>query len=124
MEKLIELLNEYGHTSSCWPFETYRIEPATDYISSYLVLSRDDNWEWDWKDWHLPIPRLISKEYWFIKWLVENDKIDFHIWSRWEKYLEYPIWSDNLDEVHDYKDIIQRLSISDTPIEDLISYLK
>jgi len=35
---------------------------------------------------------IISLKGGFIKWLVENDKIDFHIWSRWEKYLEYPIW--------------------------------
>jgi len=123
MEKLIELLNEYGHTSNCWPFETCRIELATEWNSSYLLLSRDDNWEWDWKNWMVSIPRLISKEYGFIKWLVENDKIgreqfydkarkiitDFDL--RWEYE-----WACN--------EIIMLLSISDTPIEDLISYLK
>jgi len=123
MDKLIRFINEYGHTSSCWPFETYRIEPATEWNSSYLVLSRDDNWEWDWKSWYLEVPRLISKEYWFIKWLVENDKIDrvqktkeFRLqielddWYYWELW-----WEDRL---------LMLLSISDTPIEDLISYLK
>ena len=130
MDKLIRFINEYGHTSSCWPFETYRIEPATDWISSYLVLSRDDNWEWDWKDWHLPIPRLISKEYGFIKRLVENDKIDIEKIENSEYYLidwfyyneRKKFWIEWLDDVE--KILLMLLSISDTPIEDLISYLK
>jgi len=59
----------------------------------------------------------------FIKWLVENDKIDrvqktkeFRLqielddWYYWELW-----WEDRL---------LMLLSISDTPIEDLISYLK
>jgi len=119
MEKLIRFINEYGHTSNCWPFETCRIKLATEWNSSYLLLSRDDNWEWDWKKWMVSIPRLISKEYGFIKWLVENDKINFYEW----KFLEYPIWSNNYDEC-DYLDLIQWLAISDTPIDDLIYYLK
>ena len=131
MEKLIRFINEYGHTSNCWPFETCRIEPATDYTSSYLVLSWDDNWEWDWKDWFLEIPRLISKEYWFIKWLVENDKIDKKkidtrlVRNVESHYDEEWYWVENSYE--DYSDtdtLLMLLSISDTPIEDLISYLK
>ena len=118
MEKLIRLINEYGKTGNCWPFETCRLEPATDYASSYLVLSWDDNWEWDWKDWHLEIPRLISKEYGFIWWLVENDKID----------VEKEIKNSELNWLHEHyfrEDcLLMLLSISDTPIEDLISYLK
>lgn len=133
MDKLIRFINEYGHTSSCWPFETYRIEPATDWISSYLVLSRDDNWEWDWKDWHLPVPRLISKEYGFIKRLVENDKIDIkklvvkwemRSWwdfenKKWDEEEGEEIWNKYYSEL-----CLMLLSISDTPTEDLISYLK
>ena len=113
MDKLIRFINEYGHTSSCWPFETYRIEPATEWNSSYLVLSRDDNWEWDWKSWYLEVPRLISKEYWFIKWLVENDKIDLS-----------KLYHDMRLEFGDYYWLLMQLSISDTPIEDLLLYLK
>jgi len=112
MEKLIRFINEYEKTSNCWPFETCRLEPATDYASSYLVLSWDDNWEWDWKDWHFPIPRLISKEYGFIKRLVENDKIDL------DKVEFVGEWTTK------YQSLLMLLSISDTPIEDLISYLK
>jgi len=126
MEKLIRLINEYGKTGNCWPFETCRLEPATDYASSYLVLSWDDNWEWDWKDWHLEIPRLISKEYGFIWWLVENDKID--LWKIKKLYRKsnehsthtYPILYDySYDE-----SLLMYLSIQDEPIKFLISILK
>ena len=101
MEKLIELLNEYRE-KELW----YRVP----------------EWEEKWQLW-ITNEQLISKKFWFIQRLVDNDKIDFYI-KHWEKYLEYPIWSDNYDKVWDYKDIIQWLSISDTPIDDLISYLK
>jgi hypothetical protein len=119
MEKLIELLNEYveKHNKSDL-YYTFELE------DNWWLFCYDDVTDHKWWTMQDEAMVICSKKYWFIKWLVENNKIDFHIWSRWEKYLEYPIWSDNLDEVHDYKDIIQRLSISDTPIEDLISYLK
>lgn len=121
MEKLIRFINEYGHTSACWPFETYRIEPAIEWYSSYLVLSRDDNWEWDWKDWHLPIPRLISKEYGFIWWLVDNDKIDFsRDWKYCEKSIEEFDWLFRTDE----DSLIMVLAIQDEPIDFLLSILK
>ena len=87
MEKLIELLNEFDKSLG-WYYEDWVLDCKLN-LYEYMA------YEW-----------ICSARYWFIKWLVENDKIDFHIWSRWEKYLEYPIWSDNLDEVHDYKDII------------------
>ena len=61
----------------------------------------------------------------FVKWLVENDKIDFE-WMSWHwKIISY------LADEKDYKwndikiwVVLMLLSISDTPIEDLISYLK
>ena len=93
MEKLIELLNEYR-----------KIDYVPEKMKNVLWVNEE---------------KIISKKYWFIEWLVENDKIDFYEW----KYLENPIWSNNYDEC-DYLELIQRLSISDTPIEDLISYLK
>lgn len=127
MDKLIRLINEYGHTNNCWPFQTCRIEPATKWESSYLVLSRDDNWEWDWKDWHLTITRLISKEYWFIKRLVEKDKIDTmkleKIW--YEKTVYGYDWQyREIVEYSDYEALLMLLSIQDEPIEFLVSILK
>ena len=60
---------------------------------------------------------LISKKFGFIKWLVENDKIDFE-----NNYLS--ISKTYIEEYPKYESLLMLLSISDTPIEDLISYLK
>ena len=64
-----------------------------------------------------------------VKWLVENDKID-----RDKKEIEksdYDItftWALTMDKKSDLDimvdTLLMLLSISDTPIEDLISYLK
>ena len=105
MEKLIELLNEY---------EIKRKKTKMDIT--------DKRTEWDFDNEYTQLI-IISKSFWFIKWLVDNDKIDFKKHD-WYNHLENPIWSNNYDVVWDYKTIIQRLSISDTPIDDLISYLK
>ena len=98
MEKLIELLNEY------------------DEIREYVEVDLEDE---------LISLRIISKWYWFIKRLVENDKIDrdeiiinsdfmpVAFDRKWEKYE----WSEE-------KQLLMLLSISDTPIDDLVSYLK
>lgn len=70
---------------------------------------------------------VFSKRYEFIKWLVENNKINFdkvnkvyykkiYCWTDW-KYISY---AEFLDE----EILIMRLSISDSPVNDLISYLK
>lgn len=55
----------------------------------------------------------------FIEWLVENDKIDFAKLEIW--LLRYGIPEDTL---WFYEWLLMLLSISDTPIDDLISYLK
>ena len=66
---------------------------------------------------------VISKSFWFIKRLVENKKIDrdkFEIEYTDKQTLEdvYIAWAKQ-DEL-----LIMLLSISNSPIEDLISYLK
>jgi len=115
MEKLIELLNEYNRNvlkySDVWELKDSIDNPWTKYISLSSV------WAWKIYLW------IISIEYWFIKWLVDNDKIDreqFYDKARkiitdFDLRWEYE-WACN--------EIIMLLSISDTPIEDLISYLK
>lgn len=57
---------------------------------------------------------LISKSYWLIKWLVENNKIDL-------------LQLDNriaLSEFNKVERVLMALSISDTPIDDILLYLK
>lgn len=105
MEKLIELLNEYGNEiCNHWG----------DYQTDMDFTDRDTYW-------------YLSKKFWFIKWLVENDKIDLVKFSdklsnsNWTmedryRYLNSDFWL--------YHTLLMLLSISDTPIEDLINYLK
>jgi hypothetical protein len=123
MEKLIELLNEYveKHNKS----------------DLYYTFELEDNW-WlfcydnvtDHKWWTMQDEAMVicSKKYWFIKWLVENEKIDFslipnkitEIWIPMKINWEIKYGFDSSD----YYWLLMLLSISDTPIEDLISYLK
>lgn len=100
MEKLIELLNEYEQEEWCWGLKYWKLH--NKYYDDY-----------DQKDEEI---RLISKWYGFIKWLVENDKIDR---DKVDDKFERPFyWYTN------YEIVLMLLSISDTPIEDLISYLR
>jgi hypothetical protein len=95
MDKLIELLNEYD---SNWGF--------TDYWSLFNSMN-----EWISGTEDL---QVISKKFWFIKWLVDNDKIDL-------------LKLDNriaLSEFNKVERVIMNLSIQDNPIEYLISVLR
>ncbi len=96
MEKLIELLREFDDEN--W---------NAVHIENYIY-AQD----------HM----IISKRYGFIKWLVDNDKIDndkleVAYENEEDLYIEW-------DVCRDYRIILMLLAISDTPIEDLISYLK
>lgn len=55
--------------------------------------------------------RIISKKFWFIKWLVENEKIDLD---------GYP----DIDFFNDVNSLLMYLAIQDEPIEFLVSILK
>ena len=110
MNKLIELLDQYRKQN---PREFFGDE------GSLVVLT--------WKDF-IELNRLIiiSKEYEFIKWLVDNDKIDIdkidkkiRIYDYVEEYEEYDYVFPDI-----YKQLLMILSISSSPIDDLISYLK
>ena len=100
MEKLIELLNEYKETKKILNYDMdWQLE-----IDNAIYVNYPN------------IERLCWKQFWFIQRLVENDKIDFRkLPYLWEYWMGVDIPTDS---------IIAILSISDTPIEDLISYLK
>ena len=92
MEKLIELLNEYENT---------------------------DNWE-NWYQVEFRESKIISKKFWFIKWLVENDKIDLMKLKKWIE--DNKFYCAKWGKITNM--LLMLLSISDTPIEDLLLYLK
>lgn len=114
MEKLIELLNEYEKSS----FE------------------KDTNWVYEWEEWEYYEPNdriikgnweneeiltqyeLCSKQFWFIKWLVENDKIDT---EKVYNNSDYPMVK--RDEFL-YEWLLMLLAIQDEPIRFLCEILK
>ena len=114
MEKLIELLNEYEKKERksefyewekwiWWEFNLFRRD------------TRDEEWSHIYSD--TADTYVISKKYGFILWLVENDKIDFEMEMDTLPFREkYDIKKSDF--------LIMLLSISDTPIEDLLLYLK
>lgn len=116
MDKLVKLLNEYEREMQWLPkdFEDYTmwniewneiVQPSCDpdsreYFKYYI----------------------ISKDYQFIKWLVENDKIETNNLSlRAFKNIFSGGW---FVEVSDLEVILMLLATSDTPIQDLCVWLK
>ena len=122
METLIKLINEYEvekEKSERTDVDIY-VEFEWGY-TDYNWLTRwdkTDQWEWDNLYWDTAVAYLISKSFWFVKRLVENDKIDIRKLE--DKDAEYSFHY----SFEDYEVLLMLLSISDEPISDLISYLK
>ena len=112
MEKLIELLNEYNKELH-WVDRAYKDGFDLGYEQEYM---RD-----------FRVAYLISKSFWFIKRLVDNDKIDLDklekIWYE-ETVYEWDWQYRKIVEYSDCESLLMLLAISENPIEDLISYLK
>lgn len=110
MEKLIEL------------FKQHKRETWTSY--EYILFRDNDAWLQarcidDWKEIYIVRQaEILSKKMGFIKWLVENDKID----------LEKEIKNSELNWLHEHyfrEDcLLMLLSIQDSPIEFLCEILK
>lgn len=77
-----------------------------DSVSFHLYLG-EERMFWLWAE------KIICKEFWFIKYLVENDKINLDEIERYSVF-----WYTY------YQNLLMLLSISDNPIEFLISILK
>lgn len=121
MEKLINLLNEY------------EIWKTKDMVSQNPKRSRREWYRWQLGSifWTLMNEResrlsIISKSYWFIQWLIENDKIDQFYYENSVRVKRYIDEYEEYDYVFpiDYKQLIMLLSIEDNPIEWLCSILK
>lgn len=111
--KLIELLNEYKKIKWYdWNAKIIRYDTGS-FIGGYY-----------WLEYEI----VIGKRYWFIKWLVDNDKIDFDIIPNKIKKIWMPIliqweiqyWFDSSDLYW----LLMVLSIQDEPISFLCSVLK
>jgi hypothetical protein len=100
MDKLIELLDVYEE----------------QIVGVHSVWDKINDKEVSW---------IISKKFWFIKWLVDNDKIDR------DKIIEksdfMPIVSNKVWDFFqptEEQELLMLLSIQDNPIEFLVSILK
>lgn len=103
MEKLIKLLNEYEETKATRDY-TRRIEKQNKTRICWT------EYTWAYVDDEEAERIIISKKYKFIKWLVDNDKID-------ESKIEIHRFSF-------YESVLMELAIKDEPIDFLISVLK
>ena len=105
MEKLIELLNEYETPRSWVVYKSY-----DDYDWFFYWVDCDWETEISWSD-----SLICSKKFWFIKWLVENEKVDF---SNIDFYFL------QREQYTKTESLLMLLSIQDEPIKFLISILK
>ena len=116
MKKLIELIIEFQKETwqSTYDLDMYHYD---DKLKLIIVWSDVSKWFIDYID----IFRLLFAP-WFIKWLVDNDKIDFvKVYEKEE--------NENIDICMSWEDadmywLLMLLSIQDNPIEFLISILK
>lgn len=120
MEKLLNLLNGY---------EEKRIRKINDEWGLIVKLSFNPYTEENLKNeaYRSCWLEICSKYYWFIEWMVRENKIATNklekVW--YEKIIYRYDWQyKEIVEYSDYERLIMALSISDTPIEDLISYLR
>ena len=119
MEKLVKLLNQYEREKEWLPedFEDYVIwEVEWDNIIQWSV-DPDARWYFNYY--------IISKDYEFIKRLVDNDKIDTSYKKHWEnRPYKLRQFSGKAEKYSPYDTILMLLAISDKPIEFLCSILK
>lgn len=110
MGKLFNLLNEYI-TSKWWDEIKGYVQMYRFFFTEYLE--------------NIPEYVVISRKFWFIKWLVEEDKIDY--WKIGEIVNGYK-WSlrEKAFVVDDcvYESMLMLLSIQDEPASLLASILK
>lgn len=108
MNELIELLNEYDDWMVSW-YEEY-------FPTEWLFVTNAGQWFRE--------EFILGKRYWFIQWLVQNDKIDFI--KLIQKQGNWEIDNIKLNPIKEleYYKLLMLLAISENPISDLISYLK
>lgn len=112
MEKLIELLYEYNKIAE---------------NKLWLITSVKELWEEIWFDKGKEIEKyqtyIISKSYGFIKWLVDNDKINWWRIENNQDYAEY-LWSSLPIEEYGVEILLMLLAIADDPINYLCCIIR
>ena len=123
IEKLIALLNEFETPQSWVVFKSY-----DDYDWTFYWVDCDWETEIAWSD-----SFVCGKRFWWIKWLVENDKIDtskandknlngYEIELRIRAVKE--LVADSEEKTVLYLNLLMLLAIQDEPIRFLCEILK
>lgn len=119
MDKLVKLLNEYEREREWLPkdFEDYTM---WDIEWNEIVQSSCDPDSREYFKYY-----IISKDYQFIKWLIENDKIDLDkVLISFTMSESDWLWNYYWHWVECYQSLLMLLAIQDTPIEFLCSIIK
>lgn len=120
MEKLFDLLKQHCR-KRYWFKDNDDLEIDTDSVCFHLYLK----WE---RLFPIRVETVICKEFWFIKWLVENDKIDLEgqaiQYAKSDLSKFFAEWKDKNWMSDNYAMLLMLLSIQDEPIQFLISLLK
>ena len=86
-----------------------------------------------WEKWHFKYTmrfdhaHIISKKFWFIEWLVREDKIVWRGSDLWYEMAVINGWWEDIDIIRtfdDYEQLLMILAIQDDPIDFLISTLR
>ena len=107
IEKLIELLNEYVEETDFW-------DNLDEYNEAEIL--DEETLEVNWK--YHDIEYLYTKKFWFIEWLYNHKKMTLERLRISDLYWDINNWVWTVDN------IIMHLSISENPIDLLISLLK
>lgn len=102
MEKLLDLLNEFKEGKD---FKFIR------YDEQYWMFDTNLNMDGNTS---LPEETITCKKFGFIKWLVDNDKLNLNDSSKWDHFIAF-----TLEEY-----LLMILAIDDNPIYALNSLLK
>lgn len=123
MEKLIKLLNEY---------EEDKIK-GTKWLSVMFI------WKYEWVLYYYDNYKdenvfdnvrllIISKEYWFLEWLVAEHKINWRkCWDLWYEISAIDTDGEDIDIMRvfdEYEQLIMYVAIQTNPIKFLTSILK
>ena len=120
MEKLIKLLNEYNYIKEDWFVVDDGWWEYLEYDEEKEPMLIYQN-SWTYASWEDAESILISRQYWFIEWLVNNDRVDLNrIPEKIEGY-----YHDAREYVYDEISILlMELAFQDDPLEFLILILK
>ena len=87
------------------------MEKLVELLNNFIDRNYKNYWHRNGSNIHTWRTIVISKEFRFIKDLVENDHVDLD-------------WFPQIEEYSDYESLLMMLSIQDDPIKYLISILK